>query len=71
MSFTAVVFDPRRLQGPADAHQQGAVGVKGRADGQGVHVLGKHGLMGKCVADAAIIQHLRGRRENRTFQDTL
>ena len=64
MSFTAVGGNPQGLRptgrwGPADTHHQGAIGVQGSTDRQGVHVLREQGLMGERVADAAIIQYLK------------
>lgn len=66
MSLSAVGGDtwrllPSRCRHPADTHHQGAIRVDGSADRQRVHVLGEKGLVGKSVADAAVIQDLKGR----------
>lgn len=66
MSLTAVGGDTQRLLptrrcDPTDTHHQGPVGVKGSADRQGVHVLREKGFVGKGVADAPVIQDLKGR----------
>lgn len=50
---------------PADAHHQGAIGVQGAADRQGVHILREQGLVGERVADAAVIQYLTNVRKVR------
>lgn len=68
MSLSAVGGDawcllPSRCCHPADAHHQRAIRVDGPADRQWVHVLREKGLVGKSVADAAVIQDLKRAEE--------
>lgn len=60
---------PSRCRHPANAHHQGAIRLDGPADRQRVHVLREKGLVGKSVADAAVIQYLKGRRGRKTSKD--